>query len=170
MAWVVFLPYFWTYARIALRSHSRITTVVGWLVVSLWNFSKTVPRIFLTFCMKIHCYEGKKRARSFFPGKIWFSGPKNGDKSKIYGKRLQPFFWILAWSWRTIFNESSRKSKRFSWKKIKLYFWNFLVIILWTQKWAKNAFLDLNFKISFWPIWPQKWDIKSKKCILGPKF
>ena len=47
--------------------------LVGWLVVSPQNFSKTAPRISLIFCMEVHYYEGKKRARPFFREKSNFS-------------------------------------------------------------------------------------------------
>ena len=98
-------PPFWTCAR----SH-RITPVVGWLVVSYRYFSKTAPRIFFIFCMEVHYYEGKKRARPFFREKssffpkwalMWyFRGlmAQNGPSNRVIPilKRLHGFFWFLA--------------------------------------------------------------------------
>ena len=83
--------------------------LVGQLVgqlVSYRYFSKTAPRISLIFCMEVHYYEGKKRARPFFREKSGFSkmgtyvvfqgsfGPKWAQQQGYFHntrKRLQGF-------------------------------------------------------------------------------
>ena len=57
--WFLYLLTFWTSVSQVLYIRSVLLVIIGWLVGNA-VFSKTAPRIFLIFCMKLGNYKGRK--------------------------------------------------------------------------------------------------------------